>query len=178
MEPLSLEDLQETSGLQSEFTKDFIIMKVCLLGVSYFCLSSEMYFLQSELDQSEHLHNKTIKLLLGFLPENCPLVRHVGESFKKRFENEMEEIVRNIQPEEDLPINILNNSRLPYIRDRPGSLSPAFKFKKMTRRASERPKTVTNFENVVNNKLKTPKYTKWRNLKLKRKINSFDNKIN
>ena len=74
----------------------------------------------------------------------------------------MDEIVRPIQPEEEIPVSItLNEEKLPSIRERPTSLTPSFKFKKLNRRMSERPKTLSTFEGILKGtKNKTPKNTK------------------
>ena len=61
---------------------------------------------------------------------------------------------------------------MPNIRERPASLSPAFKFKKFDRKATDRPKTVTNFDNVLKKeKCKSPKNLKSRIIKFKKNVN-------
>ena len=95
MQPLSIEDLTDSTGIQSEFTKDFLIMKVCILAVSYFCVSTELQFLNISYEDAKKYHEKSLQLLLGFIPEQSPLFQHVNDSYIKRFKILINEIVIN-----------------------------------------------------------------------------------
>jgi tetratricopeptide (TPR) repeat protein len=171
MQPLSVEDLQDPIGVQTEFTKDILLMKAAVLAVSYFCVSTELQFLQLEPETAEALHEKALKLIGAFFPEQSLLRMHLSESFRKRFRFSMNEIVKSKQREEDGSLEFKEDEdRLPTIKERPASLTPKFKFKKIRRRASERPKTVSNFESVgiTYNRNKTPKNPKTRVVKFKK----------
>lgn len=171
MQSMEIGDLRDSISPQSEFTKDYLIMKICLFGASYFCHSTELQFLRMEKEEAQAYHEKALNLLSGFIPVESPLFTHIKDTYYRRFVPKIEENAKYTEPEQDIVINSgIGERKLPIIRERPASLSPAFKFKKIDRRINERPKTVTNFDSIMksNNKYKSPKYARIRLLKSKK----------
>jgi hypothetical protein len=174
MQPITLEDLEGSIGLQNEYTKDCILMKICVLGISFFLVSTELDCLQLEPAEAENFHDKAIKLLSGFLPEAVPLIQNLKEIYEKRYNKTIEYTPDYLQPSIDVPVVFIGPiSKLPKLNDRPISLSPVYNLKNSKRRASERPKTVTNLESVYKlpDKNKTPTGNKQKILKFKKKFN-------
>ncbi|CAG9327813.1 unnamed protein product [Blepharisma stoltei] len=92
MQPISSEELKKSIGMQAEFTKDFILYKVCLLAISNFCVATEIQFIHSNQifrekndKEAELYHEKSIELLRVFFPPESPLLKHIQESYIKRF---------------------------------------------------------------------------------------------
>jgi hypothetical protein len=57
MTPLTQFELTNNLGLQAEFTKDHMFEKICLLAVGYFCISTELRFLNG----SESVRNNKMR---------------------------------------------------------------------------------------------------------------------
>lgn len=91
---LEVEDLKDSIGIQTEFTKDYLLMKICIFAVSLFCASTEMQFIMVEPGEAEKLHNKAIALMGAFFPEQCPLLIYFKDCYSKRFKFTMDEIVK------------------------------------------------------------------------------------
>lgn len=92
IQPITADELKRSIGTQAEFTKDFIIYKVCLLAISNFCIATEIQFIKSTqifkevIDkEAESYHEKAIELLKTFLPTESLLYKHILESYTKRF---------------------------------------------------------------------------------------------
>lgn len=100
IQPLEAEDLQRGLGVSSEFSKDSLIYKVCLLAVSYFCCGTELRYLNNENKMPagksvEKTFAKSLELLKAFWPVDSLLVMHIVESCEKKFEETLQEIVRS-----------------------------------------------------------------------------------
>lgn len=62
--------------------------KAILVALSFFSLAAEIRFLKKtkeivEDDQAYHL--RAIQICKNFLPEDCPLVQHILNSFKRNY---------------------------------------------------------------------------------------------
>lgn len=85
LQNLHLEDLSNSFSLQSELTKDFLIMKICIFATSFFCLSTELQYMRTEHEEAKKLHEKALTLLSGFIPSSTPLLKYFQEAYHKRF---------------------------------------------------------------------------------------------
>ena len=171
MQSMEIGDLRDSIPQQSEFVKDYLTIKICIFGVSYFCLSTELQILGIEKEEARAYHEKAINLLSGFIPSESPLLAHVKDMYFRRYAPKSEETGKYIETEQDIGISSgADGDKLPFIRERPASLSPAFKFKKFDRMINGRPNTVTNFDSIIksSNKYKSPKHARIRLIKSKK----------
>ena len=79
---------------ESELSRESFLEKLCILAVSYFCMSTEMRFLlhsrgkylkpevkeERELE-SEYWHAKSLEMACTFLHSECPLLKHILLSY-------------------------------------------------------------------------------------------------
>jgi hypothetical protein len=72
-----------------ELNKDAMLEKIILFVVSFFCVGTELRFLGMKENSrftkkdSEMWHAKSLHVACLFLPEDCPLVNHIINSYKK-----------------------------------------------------------------------------------------------
>jgi hypothetical protein len=73
-----------------ELNKDSMLEKIILFVVSYFCVGTELRFLSSKEAEtgvskkdSEMWQAKSLHIAGFFLPEDCPLVTHIINNYKK-----------------------------------------------------------------------------------------------
>lgn len=92
VEPLEMAELKSNMGLQVELTRDMMLDKVCLLAVAYFCVATEIRFLNNQHGASgtkqregEIWHAKALQVVKDFLPLECPLANHVKQSFTRNY---------------------------------------------------------------------------------------------
>ena len=75
--------------LMSEISKDQLLYKALYVIVSYFCIGTELRFLATlspqkySLKDSEIWHAKAIHIASYFLPNDCPLIQHITQSYAK-----------------------------------------------------------------------------------------------
>lgn len=75
--------------LMSEISKDQLLYKALYVIVSYFCIGTELRFLATlspqkfSLKDSEIWHAKAIHIASYFLPNDCPLIQHIAQSYAK-----------------------------------------------------------------------------------------------
>lgn len=75
--------------LIQEVSKDQLLYKVLYVIVSYFCIGTELRFLavlnpsKYCLKDSEIWHAKAIHIASYFLPNDCPLIQHITQSYAK-----------------------------------------------------------------------------------------------
>ena len=105
------------------------------------------------------IHQTAISLLGAFFPQESPLVLHVLQSFQRRFVSELQEIVKNMQPEEEPSAGRSKSTdfrKFPNLKDKKnvkGKVTKTSPYKKKW--ASPRPKT--SFEVRVEGNTKTRK---------------------
>lgn len=133
IQPISMQELNDKTGIQLEFTKDAIIMKVCLLSISYFCASTELQFLQENEKEAKKLHELAVKAANGFLPKESKLLSHLKETLKNRFSIQ----AKVGKTEDDIGIRIIDKI-LPVLPDRCMSLTPSHRFRKVTKKSEFR----------------------------------------
>ena len=74
-----------------ELGKDSMLEKIVLVAVSYFCIGTEMRFLMQKQcaniskKESEVFHAKALHIATLFLPNECPLVNHIVNSYIKNY---------------------------------------------------------------------------------------------
>jgi hypothetical protein len=140
VQTVQLDEIQEKTSSALEFTKDILIMKVCVLSVSYFCTSTELQFLAEDGKEAKFLHKLAVKALEGFLPDESRLLVHMRETFKARFKAQG---VGNMEISTNL-------EKLPSIPDRCTSLTPSHRVRKILRKGCGRQKTFGNLDLVKN----------------------------
>jgi len=101
IKPVTARELRSSSKLYKEYTNDSLVHVVCLLAVSYFCMGTELKYLQTTQpfdfksdNEIEQTQLKSQELLNAFVPPNCPLLNHINESHQSRFKENLQEIVR------------------------------------------------------------------------------------
>jgi len=73
----------------SEISKDQLLYKALYVIVSQFCIGTELRFLATlspqrySLKDSEIWHAKAIHIASYFLPNDCPLIQHITQSYAK-----------------------------------------------------------------------------------------------
>jgi len=91
VEPLEMTELKSNMGLQVELTRDMMLDKVCLLAAAYFCVATEVRFLNNQHGsgvkerEGEAWHTKALRVVKDFLPLECPLANHIKQSFTRNY---------------------------------------------------------------------------------------------
>ena len=120
---------------ESELSRESFLEKLCILAVSYFCMSTEMRFLlhsrgkylkpevkeERELE-SEYWHAKSLEMACTFLPSECPLLKHILLSYQKHHNPSDQPIKENEVAEDTIhvlrPIPGVDNVKLhPIVRE-------------------------------------------------------------
>ena len=97
LQPINLKkDLLSQCRNECELSRESFLEKIALLGVSYFCVSTEMRFILQSREQylsspvkkqreleSEFWHAKSLEIACTFLPSECPLLNHILLSYQK-----------------------------------------------------------------------------------------------
>ena len=87
--PMNSDELSVKLDRTHELNKDAMLEKIILFVVAFFCVGTELRFLAQKegtdftKKQSENWHAKALHTSTLFLPEECPLVNHVINSYKK-----------------------------------------------------------------------------------------------
>ena len=127
-----------------ELSRDAMLEKIILLTVSYFCVGTELRFLnnnssssddkldsmkknhQSDQDKdkkikkelSEMWHAQALEASARFLPSECPLVAHVITNYQKHHSPALTIIPEDEELQEDLrvvrPLNEVKNDNINY----------------------------------------------------------------
>jgi len=144
MKPTFLKELTDCDHLEYEFSVDFLYYKILLLGISYFCISSEINHLKQNKFHKENteikkFHVKAINVLKEFVPLNCPLLSYIIESYNFRFENQKDSTPKVLKFRKVSPKPPTRVSRAPSVSPRPPSMSPSRKNR--LHRRSSRPKS-------------------------------------
>ena len=88
---MGAEELNAKLETTHELCKDSMLEKIVLVSVSYFCIGTEMRFLMQKSGSSfskkdsEAFHAKALHISALFLPQDCPLVTHIVNSYAKNY---------------------------------------------------------------------------------------------
>lgn len=96
LNPITTQELMQNVGKHHEFQKDPMLKKLVLLSVSLFSIATEMrmmvQFDQKDKETKEVLqhsseiwHAQAVFFGAYYLPGNCPLVTHIGNSYNKHY---------------------------------------------------------------------------------------------
>jgi hypothetical protein len=119
-----------------ELSRDAMLQKIILLTVSYFCVGTELRFLNNtsedknragstmdrekrlKKEQSEMWHAQALEASARFLPSECPLVAHVITNYQKHHSPALTTIPEDEPLEDDLkvirPLNEVKNDNINY----------------------------------------------------------------
>ena len=123
-----------------ELSRDAMLEKIILLTVSYFCVGTELRFLNNnsadeskmsprtkqeaekekkrKKDLSEMWHAQALEASARFLPSECPLVAHVITNYQKHHSPALTTILEDEVLDEDLkvvrPLNEVKNDNINY----------------------------------------------------------------
>ena len=129
---MSTEELNLHIDNSHELSRDAMLEKIILLTVSYFCVGTELRFLnntsqdsrQIEIEkqkkkiQSEMWHAQALEACSRFLPSECQLVGHVITNYQKHHSPALTTIPEDDVLEEDLkvirPLNEVKNDNINY----------------------------------------------------------------
>lgn len=143
LQPLSAEEMNLHVDNSHELSRDAMLEKIILLTVSYFCVGTELRFLnnnqtsdesQNKLpkekqvdverekkrkkEHSEMWHAQALEASARFLPSECPLVAHVITNYQKHHSPALTTIPEDEPLEEDLkvirPLNEVKNDNINY----------------------------------------------------------------
>ena len=107
---INSEDLDLDSEPNFELLRDAVVEKVVMLTVSYFCLATEIRFLNEEIKLSTPLskknneysptfsefhHSQAVEFSCLYLPSTCPIVKHYISSYYKHYGNNLQVIPEN-----------------------------------------------------------------------------------
>lgn len=87
--PMNTDELAAKLDRTHELNKDAMLEKIILFVVSFFCVGTELRFNSEKPNakvtkkDSEMWHAKSLHTACLFLPEDCPLVGHIINSYKK-----------------------------------------------------------------------------------------------
>eukprot|EP00347_Sterkiella_histriomuscorum_P000936 403373959 len=105
--PMNTDELAAKLDRTHELNKDAMLEKIILFVVSFFCVGTELRFLSQKEDSgftkkdSEMWHAKSLHTASLFLPEECPLVNHIINSYKKHHLNAKLELQRQKKLEDE-----------------------------------------------------------------------------
>lgn len=119
-----------------ELSRDAVLEKIILLTVSYFCVGTELRFLNNtnsaadektvqndkrrKKEQSEMWHAQALEASARFLPSECPLVAHVILNYQKHHSPALTTIYEDEALDEDLkiirPLNEVKNDNINYFQ--------------------------------------------------------------
>jgi hypothetical protein len=91
--PMNTDELAAKLDRTHELNKDAMLEKIILFVVSFFCVGTELRFNSQKEEatvtkkDSEMWHAKALHTATLFLPEECPLVNHIINSYKKHHLN-------------------------------------------------------------------------------------------
>ena len=86
--PISAKEIQQTYIAHYELSRDFMLDKTLLLSLTFFSVAAEIRFLRKvhSLQEDDKVHHlRAIQICKNFLPEQCPLAKHIVNSFKRNY---------------------------------------------------------------------------------------------
>lgn len=136
LQPLCTEEMNLHIDNSHELSRDAMLQKIILLTVSYFCVGTELRFLNNtsedknragstmdrekrlKKEQSEMWHAQALEASARFLPSECPLVAHVITNYQKHHSPALTTIPEDEPLEDDLkvirPLNEVKNDNINY----------------------------------------------------------------
>ena len=138
LQPFGTEEMNLHIDNSHELSRDAMLEKIILLTVSYFCVGTELRFLNNNNDEdhktakskktenekkklkelSEMWHAQALEASARFLPSECPLVSHVITNYQKHHSPALTTIPEDEELEEDLriirPLNEVKNDNINY----------------------------------------------------------------
>ena len=103
LSPMNSDELAAKLERSHELNKDAMLEKIILFIVSFFCVGTELRFLSQKENtnvtkkDSEMWHAKSLHAACLFLPEDCPLVTHIINSYKKHHLTPKLEKIKKLQ---------------------------------------------------------------------------------
>ena len=90
LQPLSLYEVKNNTGVQAELTRDLMLEKVLMTVVSHFCVATEIRFLAADsskiqAQEGRAWHKKALEFGQPFLPSACPLFMHITNSYMRNY---------------------------------------------------------------------------------------------
>lgn len=92
LHPMSIYDLQNNMGVQAELTRDWMLEKILMIIVAYFCVATEIRFLAAsnsnvkvQANEGKLWHKKALEFSQPFLPTSCPLFLHIMNSYMRNY---------------------------------------------------------------------------------------------
>lgn len=64
-----------------------------MLTVAYFCIATELRFINNNDNKSEYWHYKAVEISCQFLPNSCPIIKHYISSYYKHYAANLRVIV-------------------------------------------------------------------------------------
>ena len=86
---MNMDELVSRSENTHELGRDAMLEKIVLMTVAYFCVGTEIRFQASKKvdgfvrKHSEIWHAKALHVACSFLPQDCPLLLHIINSYSK-----------------------------------------------------------------------------------------------
>ena len=133
LQPLSSEEMNLHIDNSHELSRDAMLQKIILITVSYFCVGTELRFLNNSGDDkkvsleadklkqkqlSEMWHAQALESSARFLPSECPLVAHVITNYQKHHSPALTSIPEDEELDCDLrvirPLNEVKNDNINY----------------------------------------------------------------
>ena len=112
LSPMNSDELAAKLDRTHELNKDAMLEKIILFVVSFFCVGTELRFLSQKENttvtkkDSEMWHAKALHTACTFLPEDCPLVNHIINSYKKHHLTPKIELLEKMKLEECKKVQI------------------------------------------------------------------------
>ena len=137
LQPLSLYELKNNTGVQAELTRDLMLEKILMTVVSHFCVATEIRFLandnsKTQAQEGRLWHKKALEFGQPFLPSTCPLFMHITNSYMRNYSDGLLETSKG---NEKRPKKAKNKTPNPEMK-RPRSTSAP-----RTKQREERPST-------------------------------------
>lgn len=85
IKPLLLNDLKAPHSLQAEFSKDFMLDKICMCAASCYMYSKEIFNGNKSMTKAKMLHAKAIEISTSFFPKTCPFLCGLVEEYAKTY---------------------------------------------------------------------------------------------
>ena len=126
IKPLKYFEVKNSETFASEFSKDLMLQKICLLVTSCYLIATESRLLEeeNEVKKAKSWHLRAVDLGSALLPIETPLLQHVKSSFDKHYPGVT--VVKPKIPKSKTPIKekkIVSKSRTP-VRSKNSSRKP------------------------------------------------------
>mmetsp|Transcript_16057 Transcript_16057/g.29428 ORF Transcript_16057/g.29428 Transcript_16057/m.29428 type:complete len:319 (+) Transcript_16057:287-1243(+) len=149
LQPMSSAEFKSQGNLTTELSKDYVMIKLSLVVTSFFCIATELKSLSQEKAydgrnprEAEAYHKRALELARSFYPFDCPLRKHIEQTYRQRFFNILQEIPerpRTVTPSKKRGVSH-SPSALPDMLSSPLTILP--KPRKLNKLQPDRPKSV------------------------------------